>query len=268
MKNPKKLAIIFCTLAALAFLTNCNRNPAKDGFADGLDGSAAFMATELSDMNSAAFPSSNSALHKSAFMNDSITIETNIVRRWEPSLNAIVRTATATNSKGGTRERTDTLYFYHNGALITDSSQLSFANIDSIVHIRHTVKTTINGVSIDLYGAMTTSIVKGADTLAVRNGTLVGTWDGTEKINGGWLAGRIFTGSRQVTNLTWERANGAWDHFPVSGTIDIDRPLKTIHIVFSSSETTRTATATVTRKRDGETKTIIIDLLTGEETEG
>ncbi|OGJ94990.1 MAG: hypothetical protein A2350_09620 [Candidatus Raymondbacteria bacterium RifOxyB12_full_50_8] len=264
MKVSKSLISVTCSLACLALLVGCNKNPTNDNWADALDGSASLMATELGSMNAAAFETVDAAGFAKSFVTaETVSIDIIINRHWDAQNGALVRTATASNSYGGSRTRCDTISFYANGNRIMDSASVSFATIDSIYHVRHVIRVRANGVEDEINAAMGVSIIrKGGDTLAIRNGLVQGSWDGTA------IGGAIRNRTREVNNLTWRREGGRWGVFPELGTIDIDRPLRTIHIEFSASGDTHTATATVTRKRDDETKTIIVNLTTGQESEG
>jgi hypothetical protein len=91
-----------------------------------------------------------------------------------------------------------------------------------------------------------------ADTFFVYNGSFIGSYDG-EQYRGTDIEGvkrRLVRAP--VTHLG----------FPVEGAVSADRPLRTIVVQFGGDAS---ATATVTRKRDGHTTVFRIDIETGEE---
>jgi hypothetical protein len=237
--------------ASFLFAAACNRGQ----FDEATDGTAGFFASELGSMNDAVLGSAG-ALGKTVA---GAPVEAIITRSWDTTLHAFIRTADVT-FENGTRHRVDTVTFYgQDSAQITDSSLVStqanrLANVRYIHHARHVSK-TFQDKSVDIDFDMHVELVKGADTTAIRNGLITGTFEG-DRFDG------LVQRTRKVTDVTWKWINGQWDKFPISGTIEIDRPLRTIVIEFTGNGT---ATATVTRKSDNEVKTITITVADGVE---
>jgi hypothetical protein len=238
---------LFVSVALLALvLCGCSKNDDDFNYSDG---TAGFVASEIASMNSSTMSAMDAALFRTSAIDDTIEI---IVTPWhlDVASQTFIREATQTYSTGQ-RHRVDTLYVYDNDSTLITSG-LSIATVKYLHHARHVTMTNgENSAIVDL--SMDVVIHKEtADTFAVRNGRIDGSYNGDE-----------FTSTRTVTNVSWRYENGYWNLWPYAGTIDIDRPLRTINISFDGDYT---CTITVTRKRDGESKTIIVNLITGEET--
>lgn len=249
----KKLTLTAACLGLFAY-SGCNRNATAPEAEDiGLDGDAGLVASEVSAMDGAAFDFAGMAVTApKAFTGptaDPETVEVVIVRwHFDATSSAWTRQATATY-ENGERTRYDTVWFYGADGLVLTTDKPTRVEVDSVYHKRTVVRTR-NGGEAEINMAMHISVVKTAtDTYAVKNGTMEGTYAGTA----------FKTGT--VTNVTRYFENGIW-LFPESGTIYIDRPLKTILIEYKGNGA---ATATITRKRDEATKVINISVSDGTE---
>jgi hypothetical protein len=245
MTHPKSLIATLVATGALIFMTSCAKNATAPDSFDYNDGNSGFVASELNDMASVEAP--RGALSKS-YVSDTVRSEVIIDGwRYDSTLQGFVRKVVKTfDDTNDTRTRTDTVYFYSNGA---KSDMHSLASIDSIRHIRRVVRDRA-GRTVNIRFDMGILISKNnGDTTSIKTGTITGTYNGYEF--------RTTT----VTNVERHLVDGHWG-FPVSGTIDIDRILRTIQITFTGNGQ---ATAIITRKRDNREWKIDIDVVTGQE---
>jgi len=113
------------------------------------------------------------------------------------------------------------------------------------VHHRHVERIGLqNEHNVDF--TMTVTLQKGKDTTGTWNGSIQGILNGS-KIS-----------SSEISEVVRERGQGFWK-FPSSGNVFIDRPLRTINIDFTGNGS---ASACITRKRDGKTTDITITINT------
>ncbi|OGS33812.1 MAG: hypothetical protein A2293_12135 [Elusimicrobia bacterium RIFOXYB2_FULL_49_7] len=250
----KKYAMLSSLLLVGLFVfSGCNKNATKvEDDPDALDGTAALMASEVSAMDAAAFDFSNiGASTAKAYSGQSIPDTVNmdvIILPWQQqNTYCWVRRAQVTYASGA-RERIDSVWFFDaNGQLI--EGRPSLAEVDSIVHHRNMIRIR-QGHEANIRLAMTLKLHKTElDTYCIKNGTIVGTCAGVEFKNAA------------VTNVIRYREEGFW-LFPEAGKIYIDKILRTISIQFQPNGQ---AIATVTRKRDGKTTHIQINISTGAE---
>lgn len=255
MRLNKKIVSAFFAGAFLIFGSGCAKSTQPDDF-DARDGNAGFLASEVNDMGAASLGAmeTGGAPKAAAAAPDTITL-TYTRLAWHPSADSSMwlREAHVTYPSG-VRDRYDTAYFYSASGSVVKDPRL--ATVDSIYHKR-VVTRTFSGNTVESTLKMNIKLTKtAADTFAVKNGTIVGTY------NGGTY--RTVT----VTNVKRERNNGRWDRVPVEGTILIDRDAilprraRTITITFNGGET---ITAVVVRKSDGKTVTVVIVLSNGSE---
>jgi hypothetical protein len=244
-------------LAILVGLTLAGCGLKNDEF-DAKDGNAGVMASEVSDMGSFTLEALGSGSQKTAAEPlDTVYINATLVPwGYDSSAHAWVRKVRVTYPNS-TRERLDTVYFYDaNDALVT--SALSLTTVSRLRHVRVVVlQNTQNNNNATINFEMNTALDKSnPDTLiATQNGSSIGTFNG-----------ETFR-TATITNVVRKRYPDSfvgykkW-HFPVSGNIFVDRPLRTVEINYTGNGG---AQATVTRKSDEKTVIVNINVLTGVE---
>jgi hypothetical protein len=247
-------------LAVLVGLTLAGCGLRNDDEFDAKDGNAGFMASEVSAMSEFALnniqaPGTAKAAAPAA---DTITVEISIVQwHYDANAQAWVRSVSAT-FPNGTRTRLDTIYFKDSTNTALTSSP-ALVNTRSLRHVRSVVlQNTNNSNNVTINFEMNVVLTRSAngDTLiATKNGSSVGTFNDETF--------RTVT----ITNVVRKRyadsgAGYKYWHFPASGTIFVDRPLRTVEVEYTGSGT---ATATVTRKKDEKTTIVQINVLTGTE---
>lgn len=247
MKSIEQIVIGFACMAALG---GCGIFSPKESFNDALDGSAGFVATETNSMGSdVAGLMSPSGTAKMA--TETLYVE-KIVVPWSynQTLGCWTRTAEVTYGIG-TRIRVDTVWLKDANGLAVDTP--SFAAVATYRHVRNVTAKAAN--TFDFSWDMNVTINKNpGDTEFVFTGLGTGSFNGD-----------VFR-STTITKVTRPWLAGSIPHlqFPTSGTINIDRVLRTIDIVFNGKGS---ATATVTRKSDGKTVVFKIQVQTGTETQ-
>ncbi|MFH0921574.1 MAG: hypothetical protein V1913_14575 [Fibrobacterota bacterium] len=236
------------TLGALILMTGCAKTTKPDTF-DYKDGNAGFAASEVNNMDNTSLTFGAGAPKEFVAEAETLYIERSVTAwHYDAAAQGFVREANVTFPQGE-RNRKDTVLFYDASGNLLSSPTL--ATVDSVVHKRVTIRTRAgNEVIMRLH--MATKILKTAsDTTAVKNGNIRGTFNGYE----------LDSNTATVTNVTRSRVDGHWG-FPVSGSIYIDRILRTIETVFTGGNS---ATTTITRKRDNKTWIILVNLDTAEE---
>jgi len=252
--NRKTVAAVILS-GLFVIITGCARATQPDDF-DAKDGNAGFMATELNDMSNTSLGALETGSLGKAAVNSAETLNVEyVLSRWQPldaDSSCWVRHAQITYP-AGTRDRYDTAWFYGAGGIVKSPR---LATVDSVVHKRY-VTNVRGGMEIAHTAEMHIVLVKTAgDTHAVKNGTIVGTFNGVQY--------RTCT----VTNVKRYRTAGAWDRFPSEGVIFIDkdailaRRSRTITITFTGNNT---AQVEVKRKTDGKTYIVNVNLLDGSE---
>jgi hypothetical protein len=227
-------------------LFSCGKNPASDKF-NAKDGNAAFMATEVQDMNNVA---EDNGLHKAAMPESTIGEITLKPWHYDSLSHAFIRTVSAIYAND-TRTRVDTVWYYGANGLL---SSPNLAAVDSFKHVRNVIVSNgIHTANIDfvMYGVVDKS--NPSDIIVTRNGSSIGSFDG-----------EVFR-TVTITNVVRHRINGI-GQFPVSGNIFIDRPFRTIDVDFTGNDT---ATVMVTKKLNKKTYTFKVINMTngGTETE-
>jgi len=241
-----KRASLFSALALAAVVfSGCNLFGPTDDFRAN-DGNAGTVAYELNDVGNAGleiFTGETRAL------DDTININITVIPwQYNDACGAWVRTATGT-IETGTVGRYDTVWLYD-----ANNQAVKIPSLATVSHFKH-VRSVVGNYNhtFDYRYVMNVDIVKGTDTVFVFNGTLDGTFDG-QKVE-----------TTVITNVKRRLVQtllGKALSFPYEGTISIDRPYRTIYIEFLG---TNLARATVTRKSDGKTWIITINITTGAE---
>ncbi len=240
----KKGFLVFVLLALSSLFITCSKEDEDFNY---YDGTAGFLATEISSMN---YSIMNALSSSSAFKEISLEDTTEvIITPWhvDSSISGFVRKAQC-NFTNGQRIRVDTVYFYDDSNHLTISP--AFLNISHFTHKRN-IQGNFGDNTINLNFDMNVVINKSSDTLAVRNGYVEGTINDSE-----------ITRTRTITDVTWKYENNNWSLFPISGTINIYRHLRIITITFSGENT---AIATIENRSNHNIRTIIISLVTGVE---
>ncbi len=241
LRHIAVLPIAVSAVAGIAaFLSGCAREDISDEF-------ARIASEEVSNMdaNSSGMITQGAAAKREAAAADTVTLDLTIhPYSWDSTNDCYVRTATLVCSDGFERVRVDTLTFY--GA----TGKLRYptlATVDSIHHVRH-VSRDKGGNELDITVDMhsTVSPLSGGNYTHVKNGTIIGTYDGEQ----------VATGT--ITNVTRDYVNGHWQAFPQSGSIVANFPHRTYEVDFIGLGEVR---LTITNLTTGKTKvlTIIID---------
>jgi hypothetical protein len=153
---------------------------------------------------------------------------------WDAGVGGYVRTATITGSDGYERVRIDTLIFKDaNGGTLRAPT---FATCKTISHVR-TVTHSKGGSELNIRVVMTSAISLTPDTTHVKNGTIIGTYDGEQ------------VGTGTITSVTRAYTGGHWQ-FPRSGNIAVDFPRRTYNVDFLGSGN---AKLTITNKATDKT---------------
>lgn len=254
MKTLKSSAALILIL--LITLTGCKRNPNSSSWLF-LDGTAADASQEITDMGTAindldGFGSSPKMLNSEKSAADTIHYSrVEEVEPWAYTAGWWTRTRNITHTINGqekTVEKIDSVQFLD--AAGTAQQFPSWATTDSVAHLR----------SVERVGAWATHHLNLAMGIKISIGTdTTGTWNG---LITGTLNGEALT-STSVNDVVRKRGLGYWK-FPESGTINMDRPLRKIDVVFKGSGQ---ATATITRKWNDEQKVIEVDISEGSESE-
>jgi hypothetical protein len=249
----------FLTGAALitvGVITGCRLFNPRDGF-DAMDGNAGLVTSETVSMGEAAGEllggQTLAKTEKTAADTKYVDI---VISGWDyDDQNACWTRKSEAVFDNGTRVREDTVWLVDvNGAPVRAPS---FATVARYRHVREVSRKFANTFNNRL--DMNVQIdISGGDTVFVKNGTVTGTFNGDTyktititNVRRRWHRGR-------VPHLSW----------PYEGTVYMDLPLRTIDVVFNGNGTDAYgATATATRKRDGETIVYIINVQTGAEIE-
>ncbi|MFH1761047.1 MAG: hypothetical protein ABIA63_08090 [bacterium] len=234
-------------ITAVLIYVGCGNRSLDADFA-GSDGNSGFIASEVNDMGNAALDQLSAGLGKVLSADQDtyyVDVEINPWHKIEPGIWA--REANA-NFPQGQRNRKDTVYFYNSAGELAEKPTL--ATVDSVVHNRSVIRAR-NGNEVEISLHMEIVINKNTgDTTSVKNGSIKGFYN------------NIQFRSSIIKDVTRKREQGKWNKFPESGSISIDRPLRSIEIEFKGNGQ---ATATVTRKRDSRAVVVNIDVNTGEE---
>jgi hypothetical protein len=243
----KHSSLLCACAAALIVFSGCNLfGPSEDFRAN--DGNAGTISYELNDVGNAGLEIF-SGQTRSTSLDDTININITVIPwHYNDTCDAWVRTATGT-IETGTVGRYDTVWLYD-----ANNQPVIIPSLATVTHFRQvrSVNGTYNHTFAYRY-EMNVDIVKGTDTVFVFNGTLDGTFDG-EKVE--------TTVISNVKRRLIKTVLGPILSFPYEGTISIDRPYRTIYIEFLG---TNLARATITRKSDGKTWIITINITTGTE---
>lgn len=212
------------------------------------DGNAGTASMELSDMGDAAMEFFGGKT-RTTIEDDTVYIDITIIPwRYEAGCEGWVREAHGTTEEGNVH-RYDTVWFYD-----ANSNLLPAPTIETLSHYKHV--RSVNGSyygTFDYRYVMDVNIEKGADTVFVFNGNIIGNYNG-ETFN-----------TTQITNVKRKVVHtGIFTYlsFPYEGTISIDRPDRTVFIEFGGQNT---ATVIVTRKSDGKTWVFKVNVITGTE---
>lgn len=242
--NLKRRTVLFACLLAVAGLfllsAGCSRNP------DISDEFARISSQEVSNMdaNSSGMIPPGSMPKSAAPAADSVTYDLIIhPYSWDAASSSYIRTATLTCSDGYERTRVDTVTFF--GAQGTLQNP-TLATVDSIHHVRHVTRSR-NGselnITVDMHSTLTPLDQSGAYE-HVKNGTMVGTYDG-EKV----ATGTIVNVTRNYSPLTH------WRLWPESGSITADFPRRLFEVDFLGAGLAR---LTITNHATGRTRVITI----------
>ena len=244
MKN----SIVSIVIGIMGILImQCNRvtsvnNPKDESFAK--DGQASIIASEVNSMGSLMY---GKLIGTYRDVHDSGEI--NIIPwKYDSTINAWVRSSEI-NLQNFTGSRRDTISFFD-----VNNAPLIIPTLEKLDHIQHIRKVHSQGKNtFDHLYTMNITIAKTAlDTQFIFNGTMVGTWNQQP------LSSTVITGLKRTLVLL----PIPYLSFPSEGTIASDLPLKTISIVFSNSNATKTAQVTVVRKSDGKQWNFTINLVT------
>ncbi len=233
---------------ALSFVYGCADNGTDADSFDAMDGSAGALTAEIEDMGDVAMgPLVGSGVSKARA--ETVYVEV-VVTPWtfDAASDGWVR-ETVAEADDGSRTRMDTVWFYD-----AAGGPVQTPSLTKVASYRH-----VRSVNASLYHSwesrfeMDVTIDKEpADTFFVYNGSFTGSYDGEQ-----YRSTDIEGVKRQLVRVASPHLA-----FPIEGTISADRPLRTIVVEFGGEAT---ATATVTRKRDGHTTVFWIDIETGEE---
>jgi hypothetical protein len=248
----KILKMLFAGTLVLVSLSGCNiLNPADP--MDSPDGSAGFVTSEVTSMGSAGENLlSPSELQKTVFAEAETMYVDIVINPWAYNTGSGYWTRSSTAEfNGKTRQRCDTVWLEDAAGNAVQTRSLLIVN-----GYRHVRSTTFAGdnSTVFRYDAQVRINKTSTDTTFVWNGTATGSFNGTQF--------RTTT----ITDVTraFDRTKTPMLQFPSSGTIHVDRPLQTTDVIFSGNGS---ATATITRERDGEQKVYMINVQTGAETE-
>jgi hypothetical protein len=246
-KDMMALFASFSAVAGLAFSsTGCSKNEnISDEF-------ARISSQEVSNMdaNSSTMLTAPSGIPKlAATAADTVYYDWNIhPYAWDTNTvtgdTFLVRTATLTCSDGYERVRVDTVTFYDDNHNTLRHPTL--ATVDSIHHVRHVTRDK-GGHELDLVVDMHSSVrsIGGNDYTHVKNGTIVGTFDGEQCATG------------TITDVTRNYVSGHWQLWPVSGSITADFPRRKYEVDFLGLGLVR---LTITNKATDKTKVITISV--------
>ncbi|MBD3393238.1 MAG: hypothetical protein GF418_14035 [Chitinivibrionales bacterium] len=248
--------IVWTMLAGMALVFSGCRLLSSDLF-DAKDGNAGLVATEVVSMGEAVgelwdeggMAKSRSSAAETVYVDIEIQpwAYDNAAKCWTRSSRA--------QFDNGDRVREDTVWLF--GPAGDTVKTPSFSTVSSYRHVRSVHAEADNAFDNRL--DMNVDIrVQGDDTLFVKNGTITGHYNGTQY------------STTTITDLTrqWHRGRVPHLAFPSSGTVAIDRPLRTIDVEFEGDgEGSGTATATATRKRDGKTTVYVINVERGTESD-
>jgi hypothetical protein len=249
MMNKKTLlglqGMLLAGAAAFA-LTGCLTSPdktAKSDFAS--DDQSAFLVSEVDQMGQAADESNGPAAKIGIGGLDSGKITGELVIdpfKYDSTCRCFVRRAKFTNSKGYERLRLDSITFVD-----TNGDTMSVFNrkaLGKFYHKRHVTRTK-GGNEFDVTFDIQVEVkTEGDNKVGVWNGTVDGTYNGEAL-----AAGSINDVKRVVTNGHYG--------FPVSGSIEIDRPVFHFLVEFLGDGK---AKATIKNKKNGRIHIIWIDV--------
>jgi len=158
---------------------------------------------------------------------------------WDANVGGYIRTATITGSDGYERVRVDTVIFKDQAGVSLQYSTL--ATCKTIDHKRN-VRHSKGGSELNITIVMNSQISTSPDTTHVKNGTIIGTYDGEQ----------IGTGT--ITNVTRKYKNNRWQ-FPESGTVLAEFPRRSYSVEYLGDGN---AKLTVTNKTTNRTNIITI----------
>lgn len=243
MKTLNHLKAILMMGAAAASLTGCIMSGDKTSKSDyASDEQSAFMVSEVSSMGSAADQMGAPAA-KLGIDSSDITGELVIDPfKYDSTCKCFVRKAKFTNDKGYERLRFDSLTFVD-----TNGDTLSVFDrkaVGKFYHKRHVIRSK-GGNDFDVTFDIQVDVkTEGSDKVGVWNGTAVGSYNGEALAQGS-----IVDVKRVVTNGHYG--------FPVSGSVEIDRPFFHFTIEFLGDGR---AKATIKNKKNGRIHIIWIDV--------
>ena len=264
MKGVKLIGVT--VLAGLMIIAGCRWSPnePRDLLSDG---TAGYVSQELADMgNGAEFGNftattakvaAGSAALDSGKIQYDFTATVEVTRRVYDSLTGWwVRSVKVSASDGRHIIKDDSIRFYD-----TNNNSVKHPDWETtagFTHVRHAERHGyVNTWQVDLE---MTVVLNKTDSTGTWNGSIIGTLNGEAITRNSNTSIIDVVRKREHIADGWK---GYWE-FPSAGTINIDRPLKTISITFTGNGS---ATATITRKSDNKTKTITITVSSGTETE-
>jgi hypothetical protein len=242
MKLRKRTAsfVSFSALAGLLFfVTGCARDP------DISDEFARIASQEVANMDANASMGITGGLSKSTAA-AADTINNDLIIHpysWDAASGGYVRTAVLTCSDGYERTRIDTLTFYGNAGTL---QYPTLATVDSVHHVRHVSRSRGGNqlnVAVDMHS---TIMMSGGVYTHVKNGTMVGTFDGEQV-----ATGAIVNVTRIYSPLTH------WQLWPASGSVTADFPRRLFEVEFLGAGLVR---LTVTNKATDRTRVVTISV--------
>ena len=244
MKKSIVTLSVFSALSGLLFTSCVTEN--KEQAQMNLDQSAGSIAYETNSMGDAAaallVPAKLARSNALSAASLAVTAEWSI----DTANGQLIRTATGTGTEGWTGTRNDTLTFYD-----AQNNVIRIPQAGGVDHYKHTRGVAVSKNGHDYVGnySMDVKITRAADTTLTFNGTQTGIFDSE------------YTRDVVVTNVVRKLVTAPTRSLerPTSGTIKIDRPLRTIEISFASAG----ASGVVKNKASGETREFSVDEKTG-----
>jgi hypothetical protein len=238
VSNKFTVLVSFSVLAGFSlFSAGCSRNP------DISDEFARISSQEISNMDANSSMGMTGGLSKTA-MGDTINYDLVIhPYSWDAASGGYIRTAVLTGADGYERTRVDTITFYGDAVTLQHPT---LATVDSIHHVRHVTHTrggNALNIVVDMHSTLTATV---SGYTHVKNGTIVGTYDGEQV-----ATGRIVNVTRNYTILTH------WQLWPVSGSITTDFPRRLYEVDFLGAGLAR---LTITNKATDRTRVITISV--------
>jgi hypothetical protein len=243
MKFRNRIALTYSLSAAaglLLFAAGCARD------AQISDEFARIASQEIANMdaNSSGMIPQAGMPKLAAATADSITYDLVIhPYSWDAVSASYIRRAVLTCSDGYERTRIDTITFYGDAGPIQGPT---FAAVDSIRHVRCVTRTRGGNelnVIVDMHSTLTATM---SGYTHVKNGTMVGTFDGEQ----------VATGT--IDNVTRNfYPNTGWQLWPVSGSITADFPRRLFEVDFLGLGLVRLS---ITNKATDRTRTLTISV--------